>query len=91
MRGCVWRPCPDFFTSVINLKLPLIIGVTIVAYVLSFTFWAGVWYLVWRCVHATGVVALLHLFVFNTTGMQCQPFASKQHCTYGTYPEKEEI
>lgn len=39
---------PDFFTSVINQKLPRVIGATILVYVTSFFFWAGVWYAVWR-------------------------------------------
>ncbi len=39
----------DFFTSVINVKLINAIFFTVMVYVVSFFFWACVWYLLWRC------------------------------------------
>jgi len=38
----------DFFTSVINVKLINAIFFTVMVYVISFFFWACVWYLLWR-------------------------------------------
>ena len=38
----------DFFTSVINVKLINAIFFTVMVYVVSFFFWACVWYLLWR-------------------------------------------
>ena len=42
----------DFFTSVINVKLVNAIFFTVMVYVVSFFFWACVWYLLWRRVLA---------------------------------------
>lgn len=48
INGLGARLRADFFTSVINQKLPTIIGVTVAVYIVSFTFWAAIWYAVWR-------------------------------------------
>ena len=72
-RRAPWRA--DFFTSVINQKLPRILGATVLAYVLSFFFWASVWYSVWRrarlsCAPCTYTSTIVNL-CGNAWG--CQP------------------
>ena len=43
----VWKR--DFFTSCVNLPLPLAIAFALMLYTASFFFWATVWWAIWRC------------------------------------------
>ena len=38
---------PDFFTSGINLRLPVAIALMVALYMLSYLFWAFIWLLVY--------------------------------------------
>lgn len=42
----VWKR--DFFTSCINLPLPLAIASALTLYTASFFWWATVWWAIWR-------------------------------------------
>ena len=39
----------DFFTSGINLRLPVAIALMVALYILSYLFWAIIWLLVYWC------------------------------------------
>ena len=40
----------DFFTSAVQLRLPVVVTAIVLLYLTSFSFFGVVWYLVYRCV-----------------------------------------
>lgn len=39
----------DFFTSAVQLRLPVVVTAIVLLYLMSFSFFGVVWYLVYRC------------------------------------------
>ncbi|KAK9809900.1 hypothetical protein WJX72_001263 [[Myrmecia] bisecta] len=66
----IWKR--DFFTSAINVRLPLVVAYISAAYLITFAFWGLVWYAVWRwdrtCLH--NVDGFLSSFIFAVVTQQ---------------------
>ena len=62
----------DFFTSAVQLRLPVVVTAIVLLYLTSFSFFGVVWYLVYRCVVDQIAAALTLFFSFYLPRDSCR-------------------